>query len=363
MILLLVACNVSGVVDAPPTGVPILLGPPGPLLLTAPDAIAGALMAITVTGAFSGERVALIGASGAPAVGPCPPVLDGACMGIPAPLVFNGVRTADDDGTVVFTVRVPNGREFGDVLSWQAVADRPEALLSNALATPVVAATPPSLAGSWLDEWGTQHHINALEWEDGYGNRFWLTEVDEAAATMVAQNDKNNAFAPKAWSRFDWAIDGHDTYYCQAAWDAVGPAEALAEPATDPTSLDTGCDGFPWTRLDAEVAPIVGDWTDEWGTAHTITELLWTDSYENSFDIADASVLGAWLVAQNGDDNAFFAGSWSRFDWTTGPDGHLFYCQSAFSEDTEQQARVARPGDPSDLAAGCGGFAWTNLTP
>ncbi len=107
---------------------------------------------------------------------------------------------------------------------------------------------------------------------------------------------------------------------------------------------------------------IVGDWADEFGGTHSITETTWVttygrdsfaytiDSYDNDANVA---------IAQSDDD-----ASWTRYDWTQTGDGELYYCQTAFGLDSAEAAESTPAADATDpAAAGCGGFAWSLLTP
>jgi hypothetical protein len=130
-------------------------------------------------------------------------------------------------------------------------------------------------------------------------------------------------------------------------------------PKGDDTGLaaDTATDGFA----------LAGAWTDEYDTVHEIDETRWTQTYPGYdpyvFDIASWDGAERRVVAQNGADNAYDPGLWSRFDWLDADDGHLYYCQSAFSAATQAEAEATPGADASDLEGGCGGFPWTDLTP
>jgi hypothetical protein len=112
---------------------------------------------------------------------------------------------------------------------------------------------------------------------------------------------------------------------------------------------------------------IAGAYTDAFGTDHDIDEATWSQStgtgYASTYAVASFDNGAQYLVAQNGDENGYGAGAWSRFDWARA-DGALYYCQTAFDAPTEQDAEGAARGDDSDPASvGCGGFAWTALSP
>lgn len=112
------------------------------------------------------------------------------------------------------------------------------------------------IAGAWLEEFspgmGITHAIAETQWEQlaEFGDAlFHVSEYDNAAGIVVAQGDAANEFFPGLYSRFDWTWDGADLHYCTAVYDAATAAAALAAPASDPDDLETGCGGFPWSRL------------------------------------------------------------------------------------------------------------------
>jgi hypothetical protein len=132
---------------------------------------------------------------------------------------------------------------------------------------------------------------------------------------------------------------------------------------TDAGETDTGETDAGETAGDGDGdgIEIAGDWTDEWGSMHTISDTQWqqdADVYAlTSFD-NDL----AFAVGQNGPDNAFNPDLWSRFDWAwVGTD--LFYCQTSFDAASEADAEsTARPDDTDPATGGCGGmFPWTKL--
>jgi hypothetical protein len=109
-----------------------------------------------------------------------------------------------------------------------------------------------------------------------------------------------------------------------------------------------------------DMLEIAGDYLDEWGDMHTITSSSWTNS-AGTFHLEIWDNAADYAGAHNDETNMYSPGLYSRFDWhyegTT-----LYYCQTAFDAASLSDALAAN-ADRSDLAAGCGGFAWTNLTP
>jgi hypothetical protein len=109
-----------------------------------------------------------------------------------------------------------------------------------------------SIDGDWNDNWGGTHSIDAFAWISGT-SRFDITDVDDAAGWLVAQNAATNDWSPGLWSRFDWTWGTDGTFwYCQTAYAADTEADALATPAADPADPGTtGCGGFSWTAMSA----------------------------------------------------------------------------------------------------------------
>ncbi len=114
------------------------------------------------------------------------------------------------------------------------------------------------------------------------------------------------------------------------------------------------------------VLEIIGSYTDGFGGTHDITEATWTqggfgdpsvfhiETFENGSD---------YLIAENDAANAFSAGLWSRFDWTI-VDGATWFCQTTFDAADAEAAMAVPAADSTDLEGeGCGGFAWSELTP
>ena len=100
---------------------------------------------------------------------------------------------------------------------------------------------------------------------------------------------------------------------------------------------------------------IAGDWVDEWGSEHSIDSDSWNDNTITHYDNHEM-----WAVAQNSEDDQYYPGLWSKYDWTWESE-ELYYCQSTFGADTEADALSAESANASDLAAGCGGFPWSHM--
>lgn len=150
----------------------------------------------------------------------------------------------------------------------------------------------------------------------------------------------------------------------QLGCDGGDEGDDEANEETGETGEETGETGETGdtgeTETGGDMLAIAGEYTDEWGDMHTITSANWTNSAGTfHFEIWDNE--NAYIGAQNDAANMYSPGLYSRFDWhfegTT-----LYYCQTAYDAASLSDA-LAAMADRSDLAAGCGGFAWTNLTP
>lgn len=111
---------------------------PPPLVLQVGEALAGQPLALRVDGAAPGQQVRFVRGQ-APGAGPCPGLLQGACLGVLAPAVI-GTATADAGGVAVWELELAMGLAVGAELVFQAVQVRPAAqgLVSNAAVAEVV---------------------------------------------------------------------------------------------------------------------------------------------------------------------------------------------------------------------------------
>ncbi len=133
------------------------------------------------------------------------------------------------------------------------------ALLLAALLPAACADDDPSpetleIAGSYSDDFGTDHTIGDSEWLMDFGEfgsaSFSVLQFSNAEDFLVAQNGAGNDFNPNLFSRFDWTTFESELYFCQGTFAAETEAEAEAADTTDPTDPSSGgCGDFPWSRL------------------------------------------------------------------------------------------------------------------
>ncbi len=144
----------------------------------------------------------------------------------------------------------------------------------------------------------------------------------------------------------------------------------------------TGCSGIfdesgeTGTQETGESPPtqtlaIAGTYVEDWDgdgssdSTHVLTDSEWTMTSEfgvSAFLVAQFSNEQAMLIAQNAGSNSYAPDKWSRFDWSL--DGAtLWFCQSAFEAETEDDALATAAANSDDPASsGCGEFAWSQLT-
>ena len=103
-----------------------------------------------------------------------------------------------------------------------------------------------------------------------------------------------------------------------------------------------------------------GQYADEYGTAHEITETTWTAG-DSSYQITQFSNETQMIIAQNDSGNEYNPDMWSRFDWAENDDG-LWICQTAFNAESGEDAlNTAAPDSGDPATSGCGTFKWTKM--
>lgn len=112
------------------------------------------------------------------------------------------------------------------------------------------------IAGEWLEEFAPgeaiTHIIDEERWDQlaSFGDAiFHVDTYDNPGRWVVAQGDASNDFFPDLYSKFNWAWDGDELFYCAVVFDAATAEDAQAAPDANPDDLDEGCAGFPWSPL------------------------------------------------------------------------------------------------------------------
>ncbi|MBN2360578.1 MAG: hypothetical protein JXR83_14070 [Deltaproteobacteria bacterium] len=146
-----------------------------------------------------------------------------------------------------------------------------------------------------------------------------------------------------------------------AGSDALAADRAAADQHTSDAGADSGADAG------AQVLEIVGNYVDDWGYDHNLTQTEWIDPGDPSdsiFHISQFSNSGQFIIAQNDPANPYTtAYLWSRFDWTYDTGSVLHFCQITYTADSEAAALAATGADRGNLVSGCDGYSWSRLTP
>jgi hypothetical protein len=337
---------------------------PTALTLEVADLHAGYLSNLSVSGGDAFEDVYLFQSPAGIGTGGCPRLLAGECfdlLGIPRAVALS---TTDADGYAEFLVAPRLAALEGADINFQVVAFRSvgTTTLSNAAAAPVTIAAN-NFVGNFVDSWGTELTVTPNYMSDSYDDFWHITNT--GADFIIALNDSDNSYDPGLWTRIDFAADDLGViHYCMSTYDAATEAAALAATPADGADLNAGCGGYSWSALEFVPVDLTGSHIDDYGMSHEIDSSLWSDSGGYDFEVYMYSNTYEYLIAQNSASNASNAGLWSRFNWTVDAVGDTYYCQGAYDSATPARALIdGLFSDPTDLAAGCGGFAWSNLSP
>ena len=110
------------------------------------------------------------------------------------------------------------------------------------------------IVGNYTDDFGDEHAIREGFWEMNFGGTdiytYTITQYDNTAGSLVAENGSDTGEEAGYWSRFDWTYTSTgDLYACQTDAFAASEADALLVPAADAGDLDGGCPGYGWLKL------------------------------------------------------------------------------------------------------------------
>lgn len=113
---------------------------------------------------------------------------------------------------------------------------------------------PSALLGEFQDDYGIQYAIADTLWHQKPNSRYRIVHWDSAGQFLIAQNDAENPSDPGKWTRIDWlTLEGMPPYawaFCLTAYDADSREAAEATEPADRTTPRTGCDGFPFSRME-----------------------------------------------------------------------------------------------------------------
>jgi hypothetical protein len=101
------------------------------------------------------------------------------------------------------------------------------------------------IIGTWEESFGGVLEITSVGWNDSI-----IREYDNDENVVYAQNSCA-AYFPAKFSKYVYTQPTNDSfYYCTVVYDAATLEAAKASDATaDEGNLDTGCSGFPWSKV------------------------------------------------------------------------------------------------------------------
>jgi hypothetical protein len=138
---------------------------------------------------------------------------------------------------------------------------RYDTLLVLAGATPVPeGAEPPRwMHGDFEDDYGNRFLISRWEWTQMPHGKLRVVKWVPSHSYLVAQNDSGNTHAPGLWTRIDWVtLDSMAPWtwaFCLSAYEAPTADSAEATRVARPATPRTGCNGYPYSRMQRVVRP------------------------------------------------------------------------------------------------------------
>lgn len=115
------------------------------------------------------------------------------------------------------------------------------------------AGAPSMLIGEFRDDYRGRFTISDSTWFQRPRNQFRIVRWDMEQQFLIAQNAANDPTAPNLWTRIDWMpLTDQQPYtwgFCLTAYNAPSREAALATPAAIRATPRTGCNGFPFSRM------------------------------------------------------------------------------------------------------------------
>jgi hypothetical protein len=211
---------------------------------------------------------------------------------------------------------------------------------------------PLEVRGAWVDGFGFDHEFSSVSWD---GAR--LAKYDNAANVAIAQFPASDPWNPLKYSKQVWTELADGSFWqCTVAFSAETQAAAESAPDADASDpANGGCGGFGWSRM-TPAFELRGQWDLGGEEAVTITSSAWGALAVARFDNA-ANV----AVVQYPPGHETLGGRFARHTWTERSATDTFHlCVTGQgAESADAAAAATELADPSNLATGCRGEAWT----
>jgi cation:H+ antiporter len=112
---------------------------------------------------------------------------------------------------------------------------------------------PSILSGTFEDDYGIRYTITDSTWVQHPAATYHVDRWHPDEQFLIARNDSENSYDPGLWTRIDWVeLEGMSPYgwaFCLSTFDAVSADAAESVTIADPESPQTGCNGFPYSRM------------------------------------------------------------------------------------------------------------------
>lgn len=109
------------------------------------------------------------------------------------------------------------------------------------------------LIGDFRDDYQGRFTITDSVWFQRPRNRFRIDTWNTSAQFLIVQNARDDPTAPNLWTRIDWISftdqQPYDWGFCLTAYKAPTRDAALATHPANRDTPRTGCNGFPFTRM------------------------------------------------------------------------------------------------------------------
>lgn len=130
-------------------------------------------------------------------------------------------------------------------------------------------------------------------------------------------------------------------------------------------AVASACHARATPGLPAEAPPpalIVGDFEDDYGGRHTVSEREWIQHPNSRYRIVRWVPDQQYLIAQNDSANKNDAGKWTRIDWlplSGMPPYEWGFCFSAWNAPTAAAAESTMVAKRDTPRTGCNGFPFS----
>lgn len=127
---------------------------------------------------------------------------------------------------------------------------------TRAAAAPVDGTPPAYVLGSFVDDYGGHHTINARAWKQGRNDEYRIVRWNADAHYLIAENNSTGPASLGRWTRIDWVkLENMAPYgwaFCFSAYEMKTAAAAESSMVAKAGTPRSGCNGYPFTRMRAE---------------------------------------------------------------------------------------------------------------